>query len=77
MTSFILLTTEKDNWAPKQLIKKAEEKGIEVQVVNPDTAFISLVQDPFIMHDGKKLETSDFCLTRLSEDNLEYKGCYH
>jgi ribosomal protein S6--L-glutamate ligase len=73
MTSFILLSTEKDNWAPKQIIAKAEEKGIKVDVINPDTAFISLVPEPFIMHDGKKLESSDFCITRLSEDNLEYK----
>jgi len=73
MSTFILLTTEPENWAPKELEKKAKAAGFDVQVIDPDNAYISLTEDPFIAHDGTRFTGADVCIPRLSEDNLEYK----
>lgn len=32
----LLLTTERENWAPKELVKKAEEAGYDVEVIDPE-----------------------------------------
>lgn len=71
--TLIILTTEPENWVPKQLDKVAQEKGFTVQTINPDTCFISLAQDPFIAHEGKRFSGADIVIPRLSEDNLDYK----
>ena len=73
MSTLILLTTEPENWAPKEIVKVAEKKGFEVTVINPDNCFIVLDDKPYVMHDGKKIETADLVIPRMSEDNLEYK----
>ena len=73
MASLILLTAEPENWVPKQLAEKAKTAGFDVEVVNPDEAYISLAQDTYISHGGTKFNGADICITRLSEENLEYK----
>lgn len=71
--TLIILTTEPENWVPKELDKVAQGKGFNVQTINPDTCFISLAQDPFIAHEGKRFTGADIVIPRLSEDNLDYK----
>lgn len=71
--TLIILTTEPENWVPKELDKVAQEAGFNVQTINPDTCFISLAQDPFIAHEGKRFTGADIVIPRLSEDNLDYK----
>ena len=71
----ILLTTEPENFVTESFEKEAKKKDFEVNIINPTNCYISLCHnnDIYISHDGTKLEEADFCIPRLSEDNLEYK----
>ena len=73
MAELILLTAEPENWVPQQLEAKAKAKQLDVEIINPDAAYISLTDDPFISHDGIRFKGAKFCIPRLSETNLEYK----
>ena len=70
----ILLTAEPDNFVPKELKKQSEEKGFETEIINPTNCYISLSNDDvYISHEGTKFMGAEYCIPRLSEDNLEYK----
>jgi ribosomal protein S6--L-glutamate ligase len=70
----MLLTAEPDNFVPKKLKEEAEKKGIETEIINPTNCYISLSNgDSYISHEGTKFMGADYCIPRLSEDNLEYK----
>jgi ribosomal protein S6--L-glutamate ligase len=70
----IILTAEPDNFVPKELKKQAEEKGFETETINPTNCYISLSNDDvYISHEGTKFMGAEYCIPRLSEDNLEYK----
>ena len=71
----ILLTTEPENFVTESFEKEAKKKDFDVNIINPTNCYISLCHnnDIYISHDGTKLEEADFCIPRLSEDNLEYK----
>lgn len=69
----LLLTAEKDNWAPKELVKAAEAAGFTVEIINPDECYISLTNEPYISAKGTKFLGADLCLARMSEEHLDYK----
>lgn len=73
MAKLLIISAEKENWAVKQLVEKAEEAGLEVEILNPNKAILSIGENPFICHDGEEFTGADLCLPRLSEENLEYK----
>lgn len=74
MASLIILTSEPDNFVPKKLKEEAEKKGLETELINPTNCYISLSNDDtYISHEGTKFTGADYCIPRLSEDNLEYK----
>lgn len=69
----LLLTTERHNWAPKELVKKAEEAGYDVEVIDPEECYINLTDEEYISYNGTKYKGADLCIPRLSETNLDYK----
>lgn len=69
----LLLTTERENWAPKELVKKAEEAGYDVEVIDPEECYINLTNEEYISYKGTKYKGADLCIPRLSETNLDYK----
>lgn len=71
----IILTTEPENFVPKELSTEGEKAGLEIEIINPVNCYISLGvgNDTYISHEGTKFLGADFCIPRLSEDNLEYK----
>lgn len=73
MAKLLLLTTEPENWAPKQLIKVAKEKGFDTEIINPQDCYINLSNDPYISYKGTKFLSADICIPRLSEDQMDYK----
>lgn len=75
MATLILLTSEPDNFVPKKLKEEAEKKGIETEIINPTNCYISLNigDDSYISHEGTKFMGAEYCIPRLSEENLEYK----
>jgi ribosomal protein S6--L-glutamate ligase len=73
MSKLIILTTEPENFVPIELEKAAKEAGLEVEILNPDECYISLSEEPYISYKGTKFLAADFCIPRLSEENLEYK----
>lgn len=74
MAKLILLTAEPDNFVPKKLKEEAEKQGLETEIINPTNCYIALCNDDtYISHEGTKFLGSEYCIPRLSEDNLEYK----
>ena len=75
MATLILLTSEPDNFVPKKLKEEAEKRDIQTEVINPTNCYISLNigDDSYISHEGTKFMGAEYCIPRLSEENLEYK----
>jgi ribosomal protein S6--L-glutamate ligase len=69
----LLLTAEKENWAPKELVKYAEDAGFEVEIIDPEECYISLTGEPYVSYNGTKFLGADVCIPRLSEEHLDYK----
>jgi ribosomal protein S6--L-glutamate ligase len=73
MSKLLIISTEKENWAVKQLVEKAETAGFEVEILNPNKSLLTLGENPKIYSDNNEFIGADICLPRLSEENLEYK----
>lgn len=69
----LILTTEPNNFVPQTFKKKAEAAGWEVELINPDKAYINVSVDPYISFDGTKFLGADACIPRLSESHMDYK----
>lgn len=69
----IILSAEAENFVPQELKKKAEEKGYDVEIINPDECYISISSEPYISYNGTKFLGADVCIPRMSEENSEYK----
>jgi ribosomal protein S6--L-glutamate ligase len=69
----IILTAEKENWAPKELLKKAEAAGFDTEFIDPDECYINLSGESYISYNGTKFLGADVVLPRLSEEHLDYK----
>lgn len=69
----IILSAEGENFVPQELKKKAEEKGYDVELINPDECYISISSEPYISYNGTKFMGADVCIPRMSEENSEYK----
>ncbi|MEM2159645.1 MAG: RimK family alpha-L-glutamate ligase [Candidatus Nitrosotenuis sp.] len=68
-----MLTTEPNSWIEEQLKKAADNIFIDLVSLNPDECYISLSEEPYISYKGTKFLGADYCIPRLSEENLEYK----
>lgn len=74
MATLIVLTAEPDNFVPKRLKEEAEKLKIETEIINPSNCYVSICADSsYISHEGTKFLGAEYCIPRLSEDNLEYK----
>jgi len=70
----IILSTEAQNFVPKEFKKKAEEKGHTAEIVNPNDCYISITDKPYVSYKGEVLTDIDLCIPRMSEEATEYKG---
>lgn len=73
MAKLILLTAEKQNWVPKQIVEYAKKAKLDTEIIDPMECYIHLSDENYISYKGTKFTGADIVIPRLSEDNLDYK----
>lgn len=73
MAKLLILTDEPENFVPQELEKQAKAIDLDVEIIEPSKCYIAIDDDPYISYDGTKFTGADFCIPRMSEENMEYK----